>query len=387
MTKPILETTDEKESGKKSDPKNKSDKKNHLEGDSQPPSSVVRAYEQGERIGLFGGTFNPLHTGHINAIATVRSRLGLDRIIIVPAAQNPKKLPTEGPTPEQRLEMLRVGFAEYDFVDVDDQELRRGGPSYTVDTVSNWAKTVPPEDLYVIVGMDQFEEFDTWKDYRKILTLSNLIVVTRPGHQLPYAAEDLPEGLRDLTAEFDRSFLALNTERNIEFVRLTDIDVSASDVRKKLRTGRSVDRFLTIPVEEYIRSQALYMPLGERIGDYEKFTHFCADQLNERKGINVKAFDLRTMEAPAEFTIVTSGTSTRHASSLAENLLRTVKEEYNVLPQSVEGMPEGRWVLLDYGSLIVHVFYDYVRQEYRLEDLWRMGKELRLAESSASKAT
>jgi nicotinate-nucleotide adenylyltransferase len=329
-----------------------------------------------ERIGLFGGTFNPLHVGHINCITTVRQRLGFDKIVVIPAAQNPKKLPVEGPSPEQRLEMLRVGLQEFDYVEIDDLELKRGGPSYSVDTVAEYGKRVPSENLYLIIGMDQFEQFDQWKDFERILTLSNLVVVTRTGHQIPFSADELPEGLKKLVAAFDRNFIALTTGRTIDFVRLSDIDVSASEVRKRLRTGRNVDKYLTIPVEELIREKQMYGPLKDRIGDYELFTRFCADRLADRKAINIRGFDLREIDAPTEFTLVASGTSTRHVSSLAENLVREIKEEYNVLPQSSEGMSEGRWVLLDYGSLIVHLFYDYVRQEYRIEELWKKGRAL-----------
>ena len=114
------------------------------------------------------------------------------------------------------------------------------------------------------------------------------------------------------------------------------------------------------------------------MGDYEKFTHFCAEFLNSKKAINTRAFDLRDLVAPTEFSLIASGTSTRHAASLAENLIQAVKEEYGVYPQSLEGLGEGRWVLVDYGSLIVHVFYDFARQEYQLEQLWKQGKELAL---------
>lgn len=82
------------------------------------------------------------------------------------------------------------------------------------------------------------------------------------------------------------------------------------------------------------------------------------------------------MAAPSEFTLVASGTSTRHAASLAENLVTAVKDEFHLHPQSVEGLDEGRWVVVDYGSLIVHIFYDFVRQEYNLEGLWKMAKDL-----------
>jgi nicotinate-nucleotide adenylyltransferase len=279
--------------------------------------------------------------------------------------------------------MLERGLGEFsDYVSIDDQELRRGGPSYSIDTVRSYAKSVSPENLFLIVGIDQFEQFDQWKDFEEILTHANLIVVTRPHFSMPFSQEDVPQGLQKIVAAFERQFIQLETGRSIEFVRLQDKEVSASDVRKRLRTGRSVDAFLTIPVEEYIREQGLYAPIGPRIGDYEQFTRFCAQVLFGKKGINIRGFDLRNMESATEFALIASGTSTRHASALAEAVQRAVKEEYNVFPMSAEGLSEGRWVLLDYGSLIVHVFYDFVRQEYRLEDLWKAGRDLQIREEA-----
>lgn len=336
------------------------------------------------RVGIFGGTFNPLHMGHINCITTAQSRLNLDKVIVVPAAQNPHKPPVEGPSSEQRLDMVKIGLAEYSFVEVDEQELRRGGRSYTIDTIESYATIVPPESLYLIVGLDQFEEFDKWKDFEKILSLANLVVITRPNHTLPFSEEEMPSGLRKIVAAFDRQFVALNTGRSIEFLRAQNVDVSASDIRKRLRTGRNVDRHVSIPVEEYIRENNLYGPLGPRIGDYEAFTKFCAEALYEKKAINLRGFDLRGTESATEFTLIASGTSTRHASALAEAVTRAVKDEFNVFPQGIEGSSEGRWVVLDYGSLIVHVFYDFVRQEYRLEDLWKQGRDMGLREATSA---
>lgn len=91
------------------------------------------------------------------------------------------------------------------------------------------------------------------------------------------------------------------------------------------------------------------------------------------------------MSAPSEYAVIASGTSTRHAAAMAENVVMAVKEEYNVHPQSVEGIDEGRWVLVDYGSLIVHIFYDFVRQEYSLENLWRQGVDLGLKDPYVGK--
>ncbi len=339
--------------------------------------------EKGMRIGVFGGTFNPLHVGHMNVLTTVKQRLNFDLIKVVPAARNPHKAPVEGPTDVQRVELVKRGLAEFsDYIEVDDLEVRRGGMSYTIDTLTEYAKEIPPEDLYLIVGLDQFEEFDTWKDYEKILTIANLVVVTRPRHAIPLSEDDVAPGVKKMIAAFDRQFIQLSTGRSVEFVRLQDVDVAASEVRKRLRTGRNVDAHVSMAVEEYIRDNQLYAPIGPKIGDYEAFTRFCSQALFDKKAINVRGFDLRELSSPTEYALIASGTSTRHASALAEAVQRAVKDEFNVFPMSVEGAGEGRWVLLDYGALIVHVFYDFVRQEYRLEDLWKNGKDLELKDTT-----
>jgi len=331
------------------------------------------------RVGIFGGSFNPPHMGHINSLLTVQKKAGLDKVHVVPAAQNPLKMAVEGPTTEQRLDLVKQALNTYgkQFF-VDDQEIKRGGLSYTIDTVMNLRKEIDPEDLFLIIGVDQFEEFSQWKDYQKILTEANLIVTTRPGWDIPQEAEELPEYLKALVAEYDFNFIELKTGRNVQFIRLQDIQVSASEVRKLLRTGRPVEKVLPLSVESYIREHKLYRPIGDRIGDFAKFTEFCGNVLFSKKGILVRGFDLTGIAAPTEYALITSGTSTRHAVSLAENVVQAVKEEYNVLPQSIEGVDEGRWVLVDYGSLIVHVFYDFVRHEYSLENLWKEAKDMKL---------
>lgn len=329
------------------------------------------------KIGLFGGTFNPIHLGHIQSLVNVSDRLELDKVYVIPAYANPQKEIIEGPSPEQRLEMARVGMQDYaDFVEVDDQEILRQGPSYTVDTLKSYLQRYQADELHLILGMDTFALFDNWKDFEFILGHCNLVVTSRPGNQLPFSIEDIPKGVRPFVAAFDRNYIELNTHRHIEFIRIEDVDISATEVRKKLRTGQRVEKYLSYPVEEYIREQHLYRPIGDKIPDYRQFCIDCARMLNDKGGLNTKAFDLSALEYPAEYTIVTSGTSSRNASALAEFLQSKVKEEYGVFPLGIEGMKEGRWVVLDYGALIIHVFYDFARQEYRLEDLWKDGEKI-----------
>lgn len=333
------------------------------------------------RVGLFGGTFDPLHMGHVQLVRTVLARLKFDRIYVVPAAQSPQKPLSNESSPQDRLAMCQIGFeSDGPQVIVDDREIRRAGISYTVATIESF-RTEPElrgAELFLIMGLDQFEEFDRWHRFERIIEMANVVVVTRPGHQLPISVKDFPEGLQPYVADFEKGFGAFQSSRTIEFVRLVDQEISSHDVRKRLRTGRPVERLLSFEVEAYIKEKDLYKAIGPAVGDFVQFTRFCAGVLQDRKGIQLKAFDLRSVSAPSEFALVVSGTSTRHAGSLAEGLVKAVKEEFGVYPQSIEGQSEGRWVLVDYGSLIVHVFYDFVRNEYRLEELWKSAPALEL---------
>jgi len=331
------------------------------------------------RIGIFGGSFNPPHMGHINSASTVQKKLGLDRVLIIPSNRSPLKVPVDGPSAEQRLEMTRLAFSTFgDKLVVDDRELKRGGISYTIDTIHEIEKENPGAKLFLIIGPDQFFDFSQWKDFAKIFEKADIIVTSRPGYDLPATQEELPAYIQPFVEEYEFNFIELKTGHSVQFLSLNDVVVSSTELRKTLRIGRPVEKHIPLALENYIKAQRLYRPLGDKIGNYAKFTEFCANALFAKKGINVRGFDLTQSSAPSEYTLVASGTSTRHAVAMAENLVLAVKEEFNVHPQSVEGTDEGRWVVVDYGNLIVHVFYDFVRQEYSLESLWQGSKDMKL---------
>ena len=338
------------------------------------------------KIGIFGGSFNPPHMGHLNCLQTVQKRLGLDKVILVPTSQNPLKPQIEGPSAEHRLELTRLAFQSWGpQFEVSDLEIKKSGKSYSVDTLKALRKAHPDDELFFILGADSFSSFSEWKNPAELLKLANWVVTSRPGFDFPDTPEDLPPVIQEEVADFDFNFAELKTGRSIQFIRLQDVDISATQLRKWLRVGKNVEKYIPLSVESYIKAHRLYQPLGNKIGDYKTFTEFCGQVLFDRKAINVKGFDLRQISTPAEFTLVASGTSTKHAASLAENVIVAVKEEFNVFPQSIEGVDEGRWVVVDYGSVIIHVFYDFVRQEYSLENLWRDAIDLGLKDTSATK--
>lgn len=338
-----------------------------------------------ELVAIYGGTFDPFHMGHVYCIQTLLEKTKIEKIYVVPANQNPLKDPVEGPTAQQRADMVRVGLQDFDTVTVDDQEIERGGKSFTIDTVEKYLEEYSADQLHLVVGLDEFYQLHKWKDFGKLLESCNFIVVSRPGNMLPFSKDDLPEPLRPYIDVLDRNFVALTTGRTVEFLRVKGIDVAATEIRKYLKTGRTVDKFLDIRVEDYIKKHNIYPLIGPKVGDYRQFTEFCADRLFNRKALNLRALDLNALATPSDFVIITSGTSKRHTQSLGEWVLREVKNQFGLNPLSIEGMEEGRWVLIDYGQLIIHIFYDYVRMEYNLESLWKTGQDLKLKDPYTGK--
>ncbi|MBT4760136.1 MAG: nicotinate (nicotinamide) nucleotide adenylyltransferase [Bdellovibrionaceae bacterium] len=333
--------------------------------------------QKANKIGIFGGYFNPIHNGHLNAMLSIKHEMDLERIKVIPARETPLRQNIEGPSAEQRLKMVELGLHDYqDFLEIDEIELNRDGVSYTIDTLMQLKETLNNENLFLIIGADQFYNFDQWKDYQDIISQVNLVVTTRPGYSLPFTKDEFPEGLKKYIEVFEGKLALLSTGKSIQFVRLKDIDVSASDIRKRLRSGKSVDRFLVPEVEKFIRDENLFDSVNKQIQDYEQFTLSCLKILAEKQAINVQAYDLRLIDKPSAFSIVASASNTRQVVSLSRHLSDSIKDEFGFYPYSVDGREEGRWIVMDYGSLIVHIFYDYVRMEYNLEELWSEGRQL-----------
>ncbi len=331
------------------------------------------------KLGIFGGTFDPPHLGHLSAMTAVQKRLGLKNIYAVPAYQNPLKAPTDGAEPQQRLEMLKLATESWsDAIIVDPSECAKANPSYTVDTVRRYRETHKASELFLVIGLDNLASFGQWKEPETIIQNCNLVVVSRPGFDFPTQISELPQFFKDRATSFDFNVVELNTGRTLEFLSIQNSPCSGTEIRKRLRAGQSVTDSIPLAVESYIREKNLYKPIKHRIGDDASFVRFCAKELNERKGFSIRALDVRGLGAPCDYIIVASGSSSRHATSLAQNLVTEVKKEFKLFPQSFEGAGEGRWVLVDYGLLIVHVFYDFIRQDYQIESLYPQAKEIHL---------
>jgi nicotinate-nucleotide adenylyltransferase len=189
-------------------------------------------------IGLLGGTFDPIHVGHLRAAENAREGFGLERVIFVPAARPPHRPEPRTPALD-RYAMTCLAVAGHPSFEVSDLELRRDGPSYTVDTLAALAGTSNGQELVLVVGGDTFPEVRTWREAARIFELAVLGVVERPGGTTPSDAEAAPG------ARVRRAFGP-------------GLDVSATQVRERVAGGLSVRYLVPDGVADYIAKRRLY---------------------------------------------------------------------------------------------------------------------------------
>jgi nicotinate-nucleotide adenylyltransferase len=201
------------------------------------------------RLGLLGGSFNPIHAGHVAMARAARTALGLDRVVLVPAARPPHKQRDLSLAPaEDRLAMARLAAASEPGLDVSPIELERAGPSFTIDTVRAFLSKEPGVELYFVVGSDTVPELASWKDVRELLRLARFAVVGRAGRDLE---KDFAHLEKEIGAEAVRGL----RER---VVPMEPSSVSATEVRARVAAGKPIDGWVPGAVADYIRSHKLY---------------------------------------------------------------------------------------------------------------------------------
>jgi len=233
-----------------------------LGGEATPPvSGDIR------RIGLFGGTFNPVHLGHLQAARTVRDRLALGTVLFIPAAVPPHKSPEGVVQVADRLAMLHLALADEPGFWVSDVELKRTGPSYTIDTVRCFRTGGAANTrYYLILGLDAFLEFDTWKSYHALIRETPLVVLDRPT-----GPAESQEKSRRIVLDFLRSKISADYRFSGKrgCFECTDwpplhllsgglLQLSATSVRERIRSGGRLDGVVPAAVGAYIREKGLY---------------------------------------------------------------------------------------------------------------------------------
>ena len=197
------------------------------------------------RVGVLGGTFDPVHLGHLAIAEEVRIKLDLDRVIFIPAGQ-PRLRADEYLTPAiDRLRMVELATGDNPHFQVCGIEIQRSGPTYTVDTLVELGQRFGPDtSLYFIVGADILGQFHRWKDPEKVLDACHLVVVSRPGHR----DDDWPEWFQGADSSKDK----------VTQLEIPMVDISGTEIRRRASLGESVRHLVPDLVAEYIQDRKLY---------------------------------------------------------------------------------------------------------------------------------
>ena len=202
-----------------------------------------------------GGTFDPVHNGHLQTAREAAAQLGVDKVLLLPSRQPPHRA-SPGRLPEQRLAMLKLAVAGDARLTIDDRELHRAGPSFTVDTLESLRKEVGCDlSVSMMLGLDAFALLPSWHRWQDVLQLVNVVVLTRPG------AEDLSDELIELIAERHQPPSALRDIPSgaLQRVQTTQLPISSTLIRTDLEAGLSVHGSLPTAVIAYIREHHLYV--------------------------------------------------------------------------------------------------------------------------------
>jgi nicotinate-nucleotide adenylyltransferase len=361
-------------------------------------------------LGILGGTFDPFHLGHLGLARAARDALGLERVLVVPAASPPHK-PDRAVTPaEVRFALVEAGIAGEERLEASRIEVDRAGPSWTADTVAELASAERAAgrepDLTVILSAESFAGLPTWHEPDRILDLARIAVAPRAGHPPP-----------DLS-DFDRAFPD-RRDRVVVF-EAPPIDVSASDIRRRAARGESLAGLVPPGVADRIAEDRLYRhpdhqeepsPVTDPAPDEPTprrsrrtaavprpdglpsrpvaaagraaaavaerppmdVARRIVELAEDKKAADIVLLDLSGLTTLADAFVICSGGSERQLDAIADGIIEGMRAE-KLRPIGREGTASSHWVLVDFGSVVVHIFTPPERDYYSLEKHWSEAK-------------
>ncbi len=204
-------------------------------------------------VALFGGTFNPIHFGHLSIAEEVRTKYNLDKVIFVPTCVPPHKDPADLADSRQRSVMAHLATVSNPCFEVSTFEVDKGGKSFTIDTVKHFDQLFGGKvAIYFIVGADMLMEISTWKNIEELLKLCRFIAVPRPGY-------DIQKIFNQYFLASDNYSIASELLENISIENIAMLDISATNIRRRVKEWKSIKYLVPEPVEQFIHHQQLYL--------------------------------------------------------------------------------------------------------------------------------
>lgn len=211
-------------------------------------------------LGILGGTFDPIHLGHIHLALSCYYALQLNKVRLIPCA-NPLLREPPLASPEQRLTMVQLAISNHPQLEVDDVEIKRQGPSYALTTLQELRKQFPNQSLCYIIGADQFAQFHRWHCWEEIPELAHVIVTSRAGYKMRWE-KPLRKMLKQRQLK-DRTELSQQTAGGILLQPIVPLSLSATEIRQKILLGEEPQIYLPQGVADYIRKENLYVSIHQ----------------------------------------------------------------------------------------------------------------------------
>ncbi len=320
------------------------------------------------RIGVLGGSFDPVHLGHLTIARDARERMGLDRVVFMPAAHAPLKEREPGLAAPLRVELLRAALASEPGMEVSTLELERGGTSYTIDTARALRRLHPEAELFWIIGADQAARLADWREIGALAELVEFIVLDRPGVPAPTAG---PARLHRLEGH--------------------RIEISSSEIRRRILLGLPARHFLPAPVADRIEKDELYRPRMPTKTKKKKtdsattrLVELLRRALDDKKAEDIVVLDVSAQSSITNFLVIASATSEPHLRALRVELDRVLKEAGTRLV-GIDAETGSGWSVIDAFDVMVHLLTPETRDRYRLESLWGDARPVAARKSPARK--
>lgn len=214
-----------------------------------------------EKIGLFGGTFNPIHRGHIKAAEIVSKKFLLDKLYFIPSYIPPHKESVQIASPRHRLRMVELAVAPFPHFKPSSIEIDAGGKSYSIVTLKKIKSQYPKAKILFLLGVDAFLEIETWRDYEKVLEQCSFIIMSRPQFRLDDAHEVLSKKYSQRIVDLSGSCAPVDIENSANMIFLVPIqalDISSTEVRERVMRDQSIQELVPESVEHYIKERGLY---------------------------------------------------------------------------------------------------------------------------------
>ena len=320
-----------------------------------------------KRIGIFGGSFDPPHKGHIQAVLSAVQELNLDLVYVIPSFKTPGEKTHHRP-PKDRFQMTKDSFLSIPKTIVSDIELKQKKTSYTVETLRllKKEKKLPPSpaQVFLILGDDHLPKLHEWEGFEDIIQKANIAVCLRSG--LIPSKKSAPPNLALWVEKFRTKKWLLKNKNAFYFIKMQSFkQTSSSLIREKIKKGAPFKKEIPKRTESKVKKFYQKQILLSKEDIKKDVLYF----LESKGALKPKLFQFKG--ALYDYIAAASGLNTRHVRSLFFSLQEHLQKKYNIKPLRTEGEKTFYWAALDYSHLIVHIFYEETRKQYDLEEFWQ----------------